>query len=520
MADTYLSFLRSPSESALAHDAALHYITTTTSIHEASAIIKHFQTQDKVVKKKSEIVLSSFGTSDGAVVETDTTFEFVRGGGAILPQMDDNMLADSVASLPMVHVVQYNGEGKISQIRIYWDQSTMLRQVDAIGKSGRNWPIRDGTNQVKTIKQSINNAGSTSTSLPSRAAPMNDINGSTKSQAGGRQNGDFHARLFATGEGQEPRAQSNADPAYAVRTSAKPAPRQMDEIFANGSSNEVYKPEGKPKAGSGKNFHDNRLFDETTQPQQVLSPDSKKINPEKFNHFEFPNGKDGASASDMYRRGSTKGSTHTSNWDFQDFTTPEKHKPRPNPEQERHIGPGVDEDQISPEKRPIVHAPRPDANAHFEIADDSPAGPKAPFSNHTNVDKSRRGDEYQPHFNIGQSNGPKKIYKTAGNGMGGRAGAPTLWDEPEPPTPEKAIYKTYGNGMGGRRDGGLSWDIGDEGDSSRQPAIYKTRGDGMGGRRDKNATTENDTISGAKGYASSARAQNYHSSQRDDEYEF
>jgi hypothetical protein len=102
MADTYLSFLRSPCESALASDAALHYITTTTSIHESAAIIKHFQAQDKVVKKKTENVLSSFGTSDGAVVETDTTFEFIRGGGAILPQMDDNMLADSVASLPMV----------------------------------------------------------------------------------------------------------------------------------------------------------------------------------------------------------------------------------------------------------------------------------------------------------------------------------------------------------------------------------------------------------------------------------
>jgi hypothetical protein len=102
MADAYLSFLRSPSESALASDAALHYITTTTSIHESAAIIKHFQAQDKVVKKKAENVLSSFGTSDGAVVETDTTFEFIRGGGAILPQMDDNMLADSIASLPMV----------------------------------------------------------------------------------------------------------------------------------------------------------------------------------------------------------------------------------------------------------------------------------------------------------------------------------------------------------------------------------------------------------------------------------
>ncbi|KAH0085495.1 hypothetical protein KCU60_g14905, partial [Aureobasidium melanogenum] len=302
--------------------------------------------------------------------------------------------------------------------------------------------------------------------------------------------------------------------------SAKPAPRQMDEIFANGSSNEGYKPEGKPKAGSGKNFQDNRLFDENTQPQRILSPESKKIDPRKYDHFEFSTGEGSAPASDLHRRMSTKGSTHTSNWDFQDFTTPEKHKPRPNPEQERHIGPGVDEDQISPEKRPIVHAARPDANAHFEISDDSPAGPKAPFSNHTNVDKSRRGDEYQPHFNIGQSDAPKKIYKTAGNGMGGRSGAPTLWDDPEEAAPEKPIYKTYGNGMGGRRDGGLSWDIGDEGDNSRGPAIYKTRGDGMGGRRDKNATTENDAVSGAKGYASSARAQNYHSSQRDDEYEF
>ncbi|KAI5276272.1 hypothetical protein E4T47_00911 [Aureobasidium subglaciale] len=519
MADTYLSFLRSPTESALASDAALHYITTTTSIHESSAIIRHFQAQDKVVKKKSENILSSFGSSQNAVVETDTTFEFIRGGGAILPQMDDNMLVDSVATLPMVHVVQYDGQGKISQIRLYWDQSTMLRQVDAIGKSGRNWPIRDGTNQIKTIKQSVSHSGTTSATLPMRPV-SNDVSRSSQSQAGGRQNGDFHARLFATGEGQEPRAQTNANPDYAVRTSAKPAPRQMDEIFANGSSNEGYKPEGKPKSGSGKNFPDNRLFDENQQPERILSPESKKTNPEKFNHFEFPNGEGSASASDMYRNMSTKDPKHTSNWDFSDFTTPEKHKPRPNPEQERHIGPGVDEDQISPEKRPIVHAARPDANAHFEISDDSPAGPKAPFSNHTNVDKSRRGDEYQPHFNIGQADAPKKIYKTAGNGMGGRAGAPTLWDEPEPPTPEKAIYKTYGNGMGGRRDGGLSWDIGDEGDSSRQPAIYKTRGDGMGGRRDKNATTENDTISGARSYASNARAQNYHSSQRDDEYEF
>ena len=215
----------------------------------------------------------------------------------------------------------------------------MLRQVDAIGKSGRNWPIRDGTNMVKTIKNSINNAGNSTASLPIRPA-SNDVSKSTQSQAGGRANGDFHARLFATGEGEESRAQASVNPEYAVRTSAKPAPRQMDEIFANGSSNQAYKPEGKPKAGSGKNFHNNRLFDENQQPDRVLSPESKKINPQKFDHFEFANGQ---GASDLPGRLSSKDSKHTSNWDFQDFTTPEKHKPRPNPEQERHIGPGVDE---------------------------------------------------------------------------------------------------------------------------------------------------------------------------------
>lgn len=62
-----------------------------------------------------------------------------------------------------------------------------------------------------------------------------------------------------------------------------------------------------------------------------------------------------------------------------------------------------------------------------------------------------------------------KIYKTAGDGLGGRAGART-WnifggedDEGAAGEKEKRthVYKTYGNGMGGRRDGGASWNIGD-----------------------------------------------------------
>lgn len=104
MSNIYLSFLNAPSPSALAPNAALHYITTTTSIHEPAAIIKHLQAQDKVVKKKAETILSTVISDDAIVVETETSLEFVRGGGTFLPNMDDNMLVDSQITIPFVSV--------------------------------------------------------------------------------------------------------------------------------------------------------------------------------------------------------------------------------------------------------------------------------------------------------------------------------------------------------------------------------------------------------------------------------
>lgn len=102
MANVYTEFLSSPSAAALASNASLHYITTTTSIIEANAIIKHLQAQEKLVKKKNETVLNTIVGGNDIVVETETTYEFIRGGGALLPQMDDNMLVDSLVVIPMV----------------------------------------------------------------------------------------------------------------------------------------------------------------------------------------------------------------------------------------------------------------------------------------------------------------------------------------------------------------------------------------------------------------------------------
>jgi len=56
--------------------------------------------------------------------------------------------------------------------------------------------------------------------------------------------------------------------------------------------------------------------------------------------------------------------------------------------------------------------------------------------------------------------------------MGGRAGS-RLWDIASDDAPEsyggkggeKQVYKTAGNGMGGRKGTGLSWSIGNEDDA-------------------------------------------------------
>lgn len=165
-------------------------------------------------------------------------------------------------------------------------------------------------------------------------------------------------------------------------------------------------------------------------------------------------------------------------------------------------------------KRPIVHAPRPDAKAHFNISDQQSPAPaqgssKQPLSNISNVNNNRRDQDRVPHFSMtddipaeaagtqqaenrdpkrtsnvskardemvphwGFEQSPvqtnKKIYKTAGDGMGGRAGSRNWAIGEEAPTVqygakggEKQVYKTAGNGMGGKKGQGLSWSIGNE----------------------------------------------------------
>lgn len=98
----YTQFLAAPNPAFLATEATLHYITTLTTVSGTSEIIKHLSTQSHQLKKKEEKVLDAVEAPNALAVEVETTIEFLTSGGAYLPGLDDNFLADRVVTFPVV----------------------------------------------------------------------------------------------------------------------------------------------------------------------------------------------------------------------------------------------------------------------------------------------------------------------------------------------------------------------------------------------------------------------------------
>jgi hypothetical protein len=103
----YTAFLASPSTAQLADNASIHYVPTLTTIAEPAAIIKHLSTQAKLLTKKVEKPLSVVEGRNSLCLEVETTIEFIAGGGAYAPGLDDNFLSDKLVTLPVVSLLIY-----------------------------------------------------------------------------------------------------------------------------------------------------------------------------------------------------------------------------------------------------------------------------------------------------------------------------------------------------------------------------------------------------------------------------
>ncbi|KAM7183280.1 hypothetical protein V8F20_012675 [Naviculisporaceae sp. PSN 640] len=429
-------------------------------------------------------------------------------------------------------MVTFNKEGKIVQIRQSWDQGSLLKQVDVIGKTGRNWPIRDSKDQITLITNCVQNGGNS-------VAPSS--NGDSINRSRGNSTNilrDPHASLalFA------PREEIENAPAAVVSPYAGRRPRQrsfteilgdepVDEDPASPSkgrerSESPNKPIA-PKIGAGKNFQPIRLFekDENVEsgpdtPEQ--SPDRMvRPNPKKYQHFDFA---DGSDPHDAPKPGGEKPKTkHDSNWSFDDFVTPQKptatrtlHKAR----DVRHWGTENDVVEETPAKNQPKIKPRRDAEAHFEFKDDggpsneprligrprgsahntglglyennlynedgsAPTPGPPPLGNITNL--KHRDKDFESHFAITDSsphgNGPKAPEKVSDDRKKAVRMMESNWSaydespaQKENSNPNKKMaddrgISIAGDGMGGKKGSGRGWAIGDDSDEEQNVRV-------------------------------------------------
>ncbi|GME40252.1 Major facilitator superfamily [Neofusicoccum parvum] len=537
----YQSFLSAPATGALAPGASINYVPTATTVAEPTAILKHLAAQGKLLKTKAQKLLSAIEGSDGLCLDVETTLEFVNGGGAYLPGLDDNFVSDRTVTFPTVHIVQFDSQQKIASIRIYWDQASLLRQIEVIGSRARNWPIRDASDQIRIIKACASAAPAVSTASSRRntsAGNSEDGSRPQTSRSNTSATGDPHASLslFQPRE-EDDRPETPSEYSVERARSAKPVSRGLAEIIS--PEHQAPQRSSSPaKAGAGKKFQPIRLFDTEEEHEQGGQRERGiKTNSKKYDHFVFGEGED---AAEHDTRPTSRSKKHTSQWGFEDFATPEVTKTKVLPQHTKQFGWSDDEEaEDSPVKRPVVHQPRKDAKTHFDfddeatpvanrtknvsskgtkhndglglyqdpVHDDEKSGENGPLSNITkNVNNEKRSKHFNSSFDItdsspnpshtskpGDENGSalseretkQRGINIAGNGMGASKGH-------EQATVKQRGINIGGDGMGGKKGTNRDWIFGgpEEEDENPTTTITGKKMNGPASKRDKNAPSE------------------------------
>ena len=290
---------------------------------------------------------------------------------------------------------------------------------------------------------------------------------------------DPHASLALFAPRDSGDSQQTLPAVVPPRASAKPPQRDYHDLFVGHDSNS--KPDIRPdspnkhaaygavapKAGAGKNFQANRIFD-NDENAPIAADGRDKVyqpNPKKFQHFDIASGTNAGESNTVQSPSIKKNTKGGASWSFDDFNTPGKSIPtkslavRPQAGQDvRHWGTENDEVPESPIRRPYIDKPRKDAQTHFEFQDESPAPQRqqeqSNFKDGITIAGDGMGSRKQP---INEREVKQKGITIAGDGMGSR----------KQPLNEREVKQKginiAGDGMGGKK-GGRSWGFGDESD--------------------------------------------------------
>lgn len=296
-----------------------------------------------------------------------------------------------------MHIVRFNSGSQIQQVRIYWDQGSLLKQVEVIGARGKNWPVRDGKDQVKLIANVVAAQGATPapssqaqepTPVPAQKAPgssrpqsraASDIFGGGDEDDEGAVNDStprardsmISPRAGATKHFRPVRVFGGEDDADEAVTSSPVKPKigsnksyQAVRVFDVEQHEESAVQ--KPRAGLTKSFHPVRVFDLGEGGAEPPKERQYKTHPNKFSHFDLDAE---ANAEREVKETPAVRSRPMSQWDFADFYTPEKPRQKVRAQDVRHFGWSDNEEENleTPPVRPRTIQPRRDAETHFHL---------------------------------------------------------------------------------------------------------------------------------------------------------
>lgn len=275
-------------------------------------------------------------------------------------------------------------DGKISQIRLSWDQGSLLKQLEVIGKTGRNWPIKDSKEQIALIQSSVkaSDAGLAASASGNSASLSHRSRGSSTNAIR-----DPHSTLHMQPTREE-LENAAAETFVAPYAGSRPQPRRYEDIISDepkGDGRDSPHDRSPSKSGQGKNYQPMRLFEGQEEAAEEDSPKGRpasqyiRPDPRKFKHFDFDDGSNAPHASksgapaDQHPK-----SKHGSQWSFDDFVTPVKPKPSKTMAMRHHDTGGhfgVDDDPADNGDLPAGKGRR-DAETHFELRDDGEQVPK------------------------------------------------------------------------------------------------------------------------------------------------
>lgn len=257
-----------------------------------------------------------------------------------------------------------------------WDQGSLLKQLEVIGKTGRNWPIKDSREQIALIQSSLKSTGAgPATSTQDHKEVLIRTRGNTTNALR-----DPHATLHMqpTREEIEGVGASSVVNPYSGN---RPQQRGFTDILGDDPEGAHYEDRhamSPNKIGGGKNYQPMRIFDGQEDVAEEDTPKGRpasqyiKPNPRKYSHFDFADGSDPNDAPQAGVAFDKKPkSKHDSQWSFDDFVTPSKPQASKalRKQDVRHWD--TDKEALGDETpAPAPGKGRRDAETHFELQDD------------------------------------------------------------------------------------------------------------------------------------------------------